>query len=153
MEELLRDLEQQKDLLLNEKEKLENNLKKFRSEKKYVSIKISMAAIEDSEKQKVNTIATPKLENKNDLQFDQISFFPNPNNGLVFLKFKTSSPEKIKLILFDTDGAIIYKEEKSMLTGGEYQNMIDIADQPNGIYFLQIKQNGKTYSKKLLKSE
>lgn len=153
MEELLRNLEQQQDMLSDEKLKLEENLEKFRNEKKSVSIKISIAEIDDSEKQQINTKATPKLENKNDLEFDEISFFPNPNNGVINLKFKTLSSDKVKLVIFDSDGAIIFMEEKSNIPEGDYQNIIDIADQPNGTYYLQIMQGAKTYSKKIIKSE
>lgn len=152
MEEMLRNLEEQQNQLFDEKQRIEEDLEKFRNEKRSVSIKISIAEIEESDKTKVNTNATPKLENKNDLEFDEISFFPNPGNGLINLQFRTPSTEKVKIMIFDAEGAIIFMEERSFINE-QYKKAIDISDQPNGVYYLQIIQGNKSYSKKLIKSE
>lgn len=90
------------------------------------------------------------LSNDNDLVMESISFFPNPSNGIVNLRFSLADHAPVDIMIFDERGNIIFNETRFDF-GGTYTNDIDISREADGIYFLQIIQNTKTYSKKLIK--
>ena len=81
---------------------------------------------------------------------EQISFFPNPNNGLLNLSFSTSDQSPLNIHVYDVNGQMVYMEELNEFAGS-YTNQIDISNQPAGTYFLQIVQGQKSYSKKITK--
>jgi hypothetical protein len=100
----------------------------------------------------VNANANPKLKPSNDLFIDQISFFPNPSDGLLNLSFATADQAPVHIHVYDVNGQIVYMEELNEFSG-TYTNQIDISKQPSGTYFLQIVQGQKSYSKKITKGK
>jgi len=74
------------------------------------------------------------------------SVSPNPCNDLLNIKFNTYIGDVV-LQLFDTKGILI--KEKHVNT--TLETMINTSDIPEGVYFLQIINNGKSGSVKLLK--
>lgn len=143
MQELLERLEIQQDALREELGRLQEN-------RLSVQIEINISEITDDEAAAVNQNAATKLKTTNDLVLDRISFFPNPGNGLINLAFQTVDSGDLKILVYDSRGNIVYLEENSQFNGN-YDNVIDITNQSNGSYYLQIMQNGKTYSKKIVK--
>lgn len=150
MDELLRGLDNEQLRIDRERERLEEELGRIRSNES-IHINIRIDEITTEEQQSINKNANPKLETTNSLSFDQISFYPNPSNGLLNLNFTTSETSPVKIVLYNASGNTVYLEERS-LTDGKYINTIDIADQPNGSYYLQIIQGNKSYSKKVIKN-
>jgi len=150
MEELLQHLDSEQLMLDQHRDHLEEELEKLRF-KESIVINIRIDEISAEEKATLNQQANPKLGNENNLSFEHISFYPNPNNGLLNLNFGTSEAGMVKIVLYDAKGNTVYLEERT-LTDNKYQNTIDISDQPNGAYYLQIMQGGKTYSKKIIKN-
>lgn len=151
MEQLLQELDQQQMMLDSERDRIESELDKLRSEQnESINIKIQIAEITGEELQQVNKNASPKLEAQNNLAIDEISFYPNPNDGVLNLSFITTQKLPVKVVLYNSDGGIVYLEERSAFDGN-YKKTIDISDEPNGTYFLQILQNEKSYSKKIIK--
>jgi len=116
-----------------------------------ITISIRIDEISDEEKETINKQANPKIGAGEALGFESISFYPNPNNGLLNLNFTTTDIAPVKVVLYDNLGNTVYFEERT-LADGSYQNRIDIADQPNGSYYLQIIQGNKSYSKKIIKN-
>jgi hypothetical protein len=68
------------------------------------------------------------------------------------LNFQPKEQGDVTIIIYDTNGAQVYYEFLSG-TFGNYSNVIDLQDQPNGSYYLQIIQNGKSFSKKIVKGK
>jgi hypothetical protein len=145
IEELIEQLEMEK-LNLNEE------LERIRSERESMVIRIEIEDITPEEANAVNENASPKLKLDNDLVFDQISFFPNPGNGLINLNFNLNASGKLNVLVYDSNGNKVYQEERGNFSG-TYSNTIDISEQADGTYYLQIMLGGKTYSKKLIKGE
>ncbi len=150
MEELLRQLEEQEQFILLEKDRLQEQLNELRdgnSDK--ISITIDIVEISAEEAASVNTNASPKLNIENTLKFETISFFPNPNNGIINLAFKLADEGDINIVIFDSKGHQVFSE---MISGmRNYSNTIDISAHSNGAYYMQISQNGKTFSRKIVK--
>jgi hypothetical protein len=116
-----------------------------------MEVRIDIETITEDDMNQVNSSASPRLSNENDLSLENISFYPNPNNGQINLNFQLNEREPVDILLYDQNGSVIYKE--SVLNfSGSYSNTIDISDQADGSYFLQIMQGERTYSKKVIKN-
>jgi hypothetical protein len=152
MEQMLRDLEMRQSELDMERQGIMDELERLQQPEEKVSITIRIAEITADELAAVNTNASTRLKSQNDLAIEQISFYPNPNNGLLNLSFTTSAKTPVQIHLYDITGNMIYTEEINQFNGS-YNNQIDISSQPVGNYFLQIVQGQQTYSKKITKGQ
>lgn len=70
-----------------------------------------------------------------------VAIFPNPTNGVINIQLE--APGNFDIEIIDAFG-------KSMMLA-ENQNSIDVSQLPNGVYFLQVKQEGKTYLKQFIR--
>lgn len=149
MEELLQNLDREQDRLDNERERIERELERMDRNRESMVIKIQISEISDEDVRKLNDNGAT-IKSTNTLIPDQISFFPNPGDGMLNLTFTLPSKLPVKIILNNSNGEMVYLEERAMFDG-QYRNTIDISEEPNGTYFLQILQEGKSYSKKIIK--
>lgn len=150
MQQMLEDIARRQGMLDEERSRVEEELNRLRENTNITEIRISISEITQEEAAGVNKTANPKLEITNSLPLDQISFFPNPGNGILNLNFETPVKKPVKIVIYNSNGELIYLEERSNFEG-RYSNTIDISMEPVGTYFLQIMQEGKTYSKKIVK--
>jgi hypothetical protein len=150
MEELLRTLDEQQFQLDEERARLLEEMDRLKTERETIIIQIRIEDITPQELQAINETANPKLSTANDLAIDEISFFPNPGDGLINLSFSTQDRSDVKIIVFDAKGNTVYTEDRKEFDGN-YKNTINISAEPNGTYYLQIIQGEKTYSKKIIK--
>jgi N-acetylneuraminic acid mutarotase len=70
-----------------------------------------------------------------------ISVYPNPSNGLVFLNLGDVSISEIKV--FNSLGEIIYQSNKKV-------SSINLSNNPKGVYFLLLTDKGQTFGKKII---
>ncbi|MFK7771768.1 MAG: T9SS type A sorting domain-containing protein [Saprospiraceae bacterium] len=103
------------------------------------------------------------VENENEIEFwntelsfeneniqDDFSFAPNPFAERTIFNFSLENAGQVELEIFDTNGRLVFSQQKNMLAG---ENQIEIlkANFPNnGIYFYKIKGNSQIHSGKLL---
>ncbi|MBL0314730.1 MAG: PDZ domain-containing protein [Flavobacteriales bacterium] len=152
MQELLLELDRQQEIIDDERGKIQDELERMQEDREIIIVQIRIAEISPEEAAEVNKNAEPKLRTQNDLALEQISFYPNPNDGILNLNFVTTEKQPIKVVLYNGTGEMVYLEERSGFDGN-YNKTIDISDEPNGTYYLQIMQNGKSYSKKIVKGK
>jgi hypothetical protein len=114
------------------------------------TVVIIMEEIAADEASAVNTKASPKLSTVDNLRLSNLRYFPNPGNGYFDLQFGTPETGDLEVIIFDGQGKKVYYEMLADFKG-DYANSIDISNRLAGNYFIQIAQNGKTYSRKLIK--
>ncbi|MCH8904841.1 MAG: PDZ domain-containing protein [Bacteroidetes bacterium] len=88
------------------------------------------------------------LENSN-LKIE-LYFKPNPSGGQIELNFTLQQEGNAEIFIMDNTGRRVYHENLENFDGS-YQGTIDFSDQPSGVYFLTIRQDGKHFSKKLVK--
>ncbi|MBX7052878.1 MAG: PDZ domain-containing protein [Flavobacteriales bacterium] len=150
MQQLLEELDRQQEQIEAERDRIQGELDRMQENREVVIIQIRIAEISSEEAEEVNKNANPKLRTTNDLDLEQISFYPNPNDGILNLNFVTTEKKPIKIVLYNGSGEMVYLEERSGFDGN-YNKTIDISDEPNGTYYLQIMQDGKSYSKKIVK--
>ncbi|QXP60555.1 zinc-dependent metalloprotease [Olleya sp. HaHaR_3_96] len=84
-------------------------------------------------------------------QFDlanNISVYPNPNNGEFSIKFNDVSGD-VDVEVFDIRGRSILQNKYSKITG-DFNKSLNLGDVESGIYLLNIKNNGRTITKKIV---
>jgi endonuclease/exonuclease/phosphatase family metal-dependent hydrolase len=79
----------------------------------------------------------------NNLTWDGLSIFPNPNQGSFEIKSQTRLNGKLRLI--DLQGKVCYEEELEALSTKQF-----ITNQKPGLYLLQVVGEGKSYYQKIL---
>lgn len=105
-------------------------------------IRIHLEEVEENDFIKIADTTTPPLE------MDELSYYPNPNNGRFTLQFKADNrPTEVKIT--SLDGKTVYSENLQGFEGS-YQNEIDLSGQKRGIYLLQIIQGSRTSNKKIV---
>ena len=115
-----------------------------------ISISFDIDNVSEEEAATINQTADTKLHISNDLEMELISFFPNPTQGQFVLKFDLVNEEPARVMLYNQQGAIVYDELVNNPTD-VYRNTLDISNESDGTYFLQILQGDKAYSKKIVK--
>ncbi len=118
---------------------------------KEITVIIIMEDVSPEEAEMINSNSDEKIEIDNDLNVEDFKYYPNPNQGVFDLTFSVSETGITDIVIFDQKGKKVYSERLVDLNG-TYNNQIDISDQASGSYFMQITQNGKTFSKKIIKN-
>jgi len=85
-------------------------------------------------------------ENDGDIN---ISIFPNPNSGSFTLQLTSVENTEITLRIRNMLGENVFVDE-SLKTGGDYQRVIDLGSEADGIYFLILETNRQVYTKKIV---
>lgn len=88
-----------------------------------------------------NSLIIKEVNNENSSKI-----YPNPNNGLLKLSFEKSLKNG-KFKIFNCLGQIVFSQNIS-----ESNFEIDISDQPNGIYFIEIGDDENILRVKLIKN-
>ena len=108
--------------------------------------KIDLAIVVKMEKQAAHQY---KLKNNNNLEVSSMALSPNPSQGEFAISFHLDGKGDTKVTVMDITGREIYSEIMKSFTGDFYTN-INIAEYPKGSYFVQITQNDKVLTKKIL---
>ena len=114
------------------------------------SFNIKCFTNDDLEEKDIETLKKAGVDwEKNELDLEDLVFFPNPSNGEFTLKFELEDEGDVLIRIVNFDGKLIYNEKLKNFFG-QYDKKIDIKDQPSGTYFLNVEQNGKMSTSKLL---
>lgn len=87
---------------------------------------------------------------KGNLELEQFSISPNPNQGKFTLAFESNSKETIKINVFDINGKNVYSEKLKNFEG-QYSKSISIENEKPGAYFVTMKQDHKYLTRKFIK--
>lgn len=83
------------------------------------------------------------------LHIENLHLYPNPGDGLIQVSFDSPRKGRTQLSVFDVTGKRIYNSWLGMVQGS-IQKQLDLRDQPSGMYFLTIAQDGQTLTRKLM---
>jgi hypothetical protein len=87
----------------------------------------------------------------NDIAWNiEMNLMPNPFSNTVRIETQLAKPEKLELSIFDGLGKLIRKE--SYTSAGKTSRLIDLSTESNGIYFLVLKGETGSLSRKLVKN-
>ncbi len=88
-------------------------------------------------------IYVPKIKY---VQENKLNIFPNPSNGIINIKFSSTSNSDAVIRIFDINGKVVYTLPNIKLNKGENNFSID-NKLTNGIYLLNIRTLNKLFSK------
>ncbi len=89
-------------------------------------------------------------ETKTPLTISDLRCLPNPSSSGVFnLSFKSADVSEAHLEVRDINGKRI-RTETLKNNNGEFSSQLNLGDEPKGIYFATLTQNGKVTTKKLV---
>ncbi|QCW99485.1 T9SS type A sorting domain-containing protein [Aggregatimonas sangjinii] len=112
-------------------------------------LRLTKLVVKDTESSDCDSVVIPKEEELSELQ---MSVFPSPFENKINIAHGDSFDEQVQVLLSDISGVIVQKKIiNAKNTSGQiklsgYENL------PSGIYLLVIVSNGKTYSRKIIKS-
>jgi len=118
---------------------------------KSTNVSIEIDNVTEQEIASINAISNSKLKSSNDLEMSSVSCFPNPSNGEFNLKMDLPKIGALLVQVLDAQGSVVFEESRNNFTG-VYTQTLDLSAFPDGTYYLQIIQNEKAYSKKLIKN-
>ncbi len=87
---------------------------------------------------KTTTIDSPSLFSP------EIEIYPNPNNGIFYLKSFNSLPDNI--VIYNSFGQVLF--EKNKISSYVYQ--INLGELPKGIYFVKVKIDNQLIIRKII---
>lgn len=93
--------------------------------------------------------ARVEMKKKEALEVEEISFYPNPNNGRFNLNFSLADSGTTRVSVMDSKGEEVFVDTIEKLSGA-YNRQIDLTPFGRGIYYLQIAQGKRFYTKKIL---
>lgn len=70
-----------------------------------------------------------------EINFDKISVYPNPNYGIFTVNIESVLSQNATLKVLDILGTVVYKEE-NLSIGNSFSRTIDLSNLNNGMYFL-----------------
>lgn len=85
----------------------------------------------------------------NNLSIKKLTIAPNSNMGMFELTFELPSKGNTAINIYNTDGRNIYNYDLGSFSGA-FEDQIDIAQNGEGTYFLQVQQDNKSIVKKII---
>lgn len=82
------------------------------------------------------------------LEVNELSVYPNPNNGDFNIAFVTSEKGEANISVLDMEGKVIYEKNIDNFTG-TYTGKIDIANPAAGYYIVKIRVGDKQLFRKI----
>lgn len=87
-----------------------------------------------------------------DFEFENFSVYPNPSNGTFNLKFTPEAYDMVHVALYDLRGRLINQNSFKNISNNIFHQELEYGAIDSGVYFLVIKNGGKTATKKLIKN-
>ncbi len=83
------------------------------------------------------------------LRLNDLSFYPNPSQGKINIRFRTPGQGPLQISVFDLDGKKVYSTQFDSFSGF-YKDQIDLTNRDEGIYLLEIQFDKKRLTKKIV---
>ena len=78
-----------------------------------------------------------------------LSIYPNPNKGTFTLELSTTKVEKVNLRIMNATGLLVYQED-DMPVSNNFNKVIDISSEAEGIYLLMIESDLGLYTGRII---
>jgi membrane-associated protease RseP (regulator of RpoE activity) len=99
--------------------------------------------------QKVVKMEDNPLPIRTNMTFEELNVFPNPSDGIFNIQLELPQRGRTSIQVFDGTGRRVYENNLGDFSG-VFSDRIDIANTAKGIYFLLVRQDDKTISKRLI---
>jgi len=91
---------------------------------------------------------TPALINPVDLELS-----PNPTTGFAKLSFDLTERATVRATVIDNNGKVVRRLFEKVLQQGQQTETFNLADLPNGLYYIELMANDQRYLNKVVKTE
>ena len=81
-----------------------------------------------------------------------MSIYPNPSNGVINVRFETTSNDIVKIELFDLQGRRVYRSNHTT-NQSLFDEPIATGKLASGIYVLNVSQGNKSTTKRIIFSK
>lgn len=92
---------------------------------------------------------TPQSVNDEPSRISNLSFFPNPNAGNFYVRFKVSQPSDVHLSILDLNGKSIYAHDEKNFSG-DFEKNIYRSELPAGTYLMEVSVGQETKALKII---
>jgi hypothetical protein len=113
------------------------------------NLKTQIADMEPAEFDKLKTQFNIEFPRANNLKIEKMQLFPNPAIGLFKLQFELPEKGNTVIHVYNSTGRMIYEYDLGAFTGA-FSDDVDISQNGAGVYFLEIRQDDKSTSKKIV---
>ncbi|EDP72761.1 hypothetical protein FBALC1_16707 [Flavobacteriales bacterium ALC-1] len=103
----------------------------------------------------INTVTIEVCENSsepvlstNDIEFDGLTIYPNPNNGEFNIGFNPKSGDAITVEVYDIRGRAIYTNKYSSVS--RFDEVVRLNNAQSGVYLLTITDGSQKVTKKIV---
>ncbi|MBB6610743.1 T9SS type A sorting domain-containing protein [Pontibacter sp. Tf4] len=86
---------------------------------------------------------------KKELKIEDLSYYPNPSSGQFNVSFTLLEKGQATIKVLNSAGKQVY-QEKLDKNARQYAKQLDLTGMGTGIFYLQVEQNGRTLTKRLL---
>jgi hypothetical protein len=81
-----------------------------------------------------------------------VTLFPNPNNGMFTLTMKGADYSEMSIEVLTVQGQILWSDMASNVQG-DVNRQLDLTNYANGIYYVRVVADGKTFIQKVVKQD
>ena len=83
------------------------------------------------------------------MKYNKLNIFPNPSTGIFDIEFNLPELGDTYVRIYSSNGQPVYFNTLGQFTG-TFSDRIDIANNVKGFYFLEVRQDEKVLTKKLV---
>ena len=119
-----------------------------------LTLNILIRDLETADQNVVKDVFTPATADNAKALSDKtlhiaVNNYPNPTEGTFTVSFYAPETGTLNVRVADAQGKLVFNETLEHFAG-QYQKELDLSANTKGTYFLQITQNGKSLSKKVI---
>jgi hypothetical protein len=81
----------------------------------------------------------------------EVNLLPNPTSSALTVRFNLPQTDEVCIGIYDMQGKLILAKNLGKKETGEYQELLDLSDVPQGTYVCRISGRKNTITKQLIK--
>ena len=113
------------------------------------NVEVEMEDMSQEESEKMKRSYGLDMPVVNNLRIEQLKLYPNPTMGMFSLEFELPDRGQTIIRIYNASGRSIYEYDLGNFSG-TFEDNVDISQNGAGSYFLEIRQDGKSLTKKIL---
>lgn len=142
MEEMVEQLKEQMRIVIEEDEDDGKGVREFR-------LVITMDEVSAQEAEALSAKSGEDFSGQSNLELASFRVGPNPSSGNFNLTFELPESGPTEVVVLEGNGNKVFQEDLGEFRG-KYSRSFDIGQYAKGIYFIQIRQGDKAFTRKVV---